>query len=58
MRHIVCTSGGKDSTALAIWMKRQKPDVPVEYVFCDTGRELPELYDYLNQLEVILGQPT
>jgi 3'-phosphoadenosine 5'-phosphosulfate sulfotransferase (PAPS reductase)/FAD synthetase len=29
----------------------------MEYFFCDTGAELPETYDYLNRLEVVLGKP-
>jgi len=28
----------------------------MEYFFCDTGAELPETYDYLNRLEVVLGK--
>jgi 3'-phosphoadenosine 5'-phosphosulfate sulfotransferase (PAPS reductase)/FAD synthetase len=55
IKHIVSLSGGKDSTALAIYMKRQYPDIPVEYVFCDTGCELPETYEYLERLEALLG---
>jgi hypothetical protein len=29
----------------------------VEYVFCDTGEELPETYEYLEKLEAFLGKP-
>jgi len=29
----------------------------MEYFFCDTGAELPETYEYLNRLEVVLGKP-
>ena len=54
-RHILGLSGGKDSTALAIFMKDKLPDV--EYVFCDTGAELPETYEYLDKLESFLGKP-
>jgi len=54
-RHILSLSGGKDSTALAIHMRDRIPDV--EYVFCDTDKELPETYDYLKQLEAYLGKP-
>lgn len=55
VRHILSLSGGKDSTALAIYLRDRIPDL--EYVFCDTEKELPETYDYLNQLEVYLGKP-
>ena len=56
-RHIVSVSGGKDSAALALYMWEKYPDLPVEYVFCDTGCELPETYEYLVSLEAVLGQP-
>jgi 3'-phosphoadenosine 5'-phosphosulfate sulfotransferase (PAPS reductase)/FAD synthetase len=55
VRHILSLSGGKDSTALAIYMRGRV--AKMEYVFCDTGEELPETYEYLDKLEVFLGQP-
>lgn len=55
IRHILSLSGGKDSTALAIYMRDRVPGL--EYVFCDTGEELPETYEYLDRLEVYLGAP-
>jgi 3'-phosphoadenosine 5'-phosphosulfate sulfotransferase (PAPS reductase)/FAD synthetase len=55
IHHIVSLSGGKDSTALAIYMKQHYPQIPVEYVFCDTGCELPETYEYIERLEALLG---
>jgi 3'-phosphoadenosine 5'-phosphosulfate sulfotransferase (PAPS reductase)/FAD synthetase len=54
IRHILSLSGGKDSTALAIFMRDRIPDM--EYVFCDTEQELPETYEYLDRLEVYLGR--
>ena len=39
-RHILCMSGGKDSTALALYMRDRVPEM--EYVFCDTDKELTE----------------
>ena len=54
IRHILSLSGGKDSTALAIFMRDRVPDM--EYVFCDTEQELPETYEYLDRLEVYLGK--
>lgn len=53
-RHILGLSGGKDSTALALFMRDKVPDM--EYVFCDTGSELDETIDYLNQVEAYLGK--
>jgi hypothetical protein len=54
-RHVLGISGGKDSSALAIYMRDTVPQM--EYFFCDTGAELPETYDYLNRLEAALGKP-
>lgn len=54
VRHILSLSGGKDSSALAIFMKDKVPEM--EYVFCDTGDELQETYDYLDKLEFFLGK--
>ncbi len=55
VRHICGISGGKDSSALAVYMRDRAPQM--EYFFCDTGAELPETYEYLTRLEVILGRP-
>ncbi len=54
-RHILGLSGGKDSTALAIYMKDRVPEM--EYVFCDTEKELDETYVYLEKLQQFLGKP-
>jgi 3'-phosphoadenosine 5'-phosphosulfate sulfotransferase (PAPS reductase)/FAD synthetase len=55
LRHICGISGGKDSSALAVYMRDRVPQM--EYFFCDTGAELPETYDYLDKLETALGKP-
>ncbi|MFF9374622.1 phosphoadenosine phosphosulfate reductase family protein [Streptomyces griseoluteus] len=55
VRHVLGLSGGKDSSALAIYMRDRVPDM--EYFFCDTGAELPETYEYLNKLEAAVGKP-
>ena len=55
VRHICGISGGKDSSALAVYLRERVPEM--EYFFCDTGAELPETYEYLTRLEVILGKP-
>lgn len=36
-RHILGLSGGKDSAALAIYLKDQDRDDGIEYFFCDMG---------------------
>ena len=53
-RHILMLSGGKDSTALAIFMRDKVPNM--EYAFCDTDKELPETYEYLTKIEYFLGK--
>lgn len=56
--HILSLSGGKDSTALAFFMKDNMPDIfeKLELVFCDTEQEIPETYDYLNKIEIFLDK--
>src|SRR5690606_42068025 len=56
-RHILLISGGKDSTALAIYMRDRYPEIDMEYLFTDTQKELPETYDFLNRLEAYLEKP-
>lgn len=55
VRHILSLSGGKDSAALAVYLRDRIPEM--EYIFHDTGKELPETYDYMARLESILGRP-
>ena len=52
VRHILALSGGKDSSALAIYMRSKGIDMG--YVFCDTEKELDETYEYINKLEAYL----
>lgn len=54
-RHVLGISGGKDSSALAVYLRDRVPQM--EYYFCDTGAELPETYEYLSRLEAVLGKP-
>lgn len=54
-RHVLSLSGGKDSAALAIYLRDRVPEM--EYIFHDTGKELPETYDYMARLESLLGRP-
>jgi len=55
VRHILALSGGKDSAALAIYMRKKYPDLELEYVFTDSGCELPETYEYLNKIRAVLN---
>lgn len=56
-RHILGISGGRDSAALAVYMRQHRPELPIEYFFTDTGKELPEVYTFLDRLEGFLGKP-
>ena len=56
-KHVLGLSGGKDSAALAVFMRETYPDLDLEYFFTDTGKELPEVYDFLGRLEGFLGKP-
>lgn len=56
-KHVLGLSGGRDSAALALFMRENYPDLDLEYFFTDTGKELPEVYDFLQRLEGFLGKP-
>ncbi len=55
VRHVLGISGGKDSAALAIYMKTKYPTLNMEFYTCDTGKELEETYQLIKNLEVFLG---
>lgn len=57
VRHVLGISGGKDSAALALYLFDKYPQLPVEYYSCDTGEELDETYQLIEDLEVYLGKP-
>lgn len=56
--HVLSLSGGKDSTALAFYIRDHMPEIhkKIEYIFCDTECELPETYEYLDKIEVFLDK--
>lgn len=56
-RHVLGLSGGKDSAAIAVFMRQHHPELQIDYFFTDTGKELPEVYEFLGRLEGFLGQP-
>lgn len=57
VKHVLGLSGGRDSAALAVYMRQHHPELEIEYFFTDTGKELPEVYEYLGRLEGFLGRP-
>jgi len=54
-RHFLSLSGGKESIALALYMRYTYPQHPFKCIFCDAGGELPGTYEYLDRLEAVLG---
>lgn len=50
-------SGGKDSTALALWLRFESglPLDKMDITFCDTGNEDPLTYAFLDLLRVIIA---
>ena len=56
-RHVLGLSGGRDSAALSVYMRQNHPDLEIDYFFTDTGKELPEVYEFLVKLEGFLGKP-
>lgn len=55
-KHVVGLSGGKDSTALALWLVENEPR-DYEFICNETGNELPEMQAHWARLERMLGQP-
>lgn len=56
IRHVLGISGGKDSAALAIYMRKNYPEIDIEYYTCDTGKELEQTYQLIKNLEIYLGK--
>ena len=56
IRHILGISGGKDSAALAIYLKQKYPTLKIEYYNSDTGCELEETEKLIDRLEAYLGK--
>lgn len=55
-KHVVGLSGGKDSTALALWLVENEPR-EYEFICNRTGNELPAMVAHWARLERVLGQP-
>ena len=55
VRHLLGISGGKDSAALAIYMKQKYPDLKIEFYNLDTMCELEETVQLVDKLDSYLG---
>ena len=56
LKHVIGISGGKDSAALAIYLNNLYPSLDLIYYFCDTGKELDETYQLIENLEIYMGK--
>lgn len=55
---VVCCSGGKDSTAMALWFKFDSGlENKMFFVFCDTGHEHPLTVEHITRLSEKLEEP-
>jgi 3'-phosphoadenosine 5'-phosphosulfate sulfotransferase (PAPS reductase)/FAD synthetase len=52
MKRIISFSGGKDSTALILWAKENLDEF--DTIFCDTGWESDETYEYIQYINLML----
>ena len=53
--HVVSFSGGKDSTAMLLMML-EKGMMIDDIVFCDTGKEFPQMYEHISKVENYIGR--
>ena len=58
VRHVLGISGGKDSAALAIYLKDKYPNLHIEYYSSDTKCELDETIQFIDRLRSYLGHIT
>ena len=54
MEHIISFSGGKDSTAMLLMMLEQNMPID-EIIFCDTGKEFPQMYEHIEKVQKYIG---
>ena len=54
LEHIISFSGGKDSTAMLLMMLERKMPID-EIIFCDTGKEFPQMYDHIEKVQKYIG---
>lgn len=55
-KHVVGLSGGKDSTAMALWLAENEPR-DYTYICTPTGDELPEMFAHWRKIAGLLGKP-
>ncbi|MBQ0129853.1 MAG: phosphoadenosine phosphosulfate reductase [bacterium] len=55
VRHLLGISGGKDSAALAIYLRDKYPQLNIDFYTCDTKCELAETENLIKNLQSYLG---
>jgi 3'-phosphoadenosine 5'-phosphosulfate sulfotransferase (PAPS reductase)/FAD synthetase len=55
MKHVGAISGGKDSTAMAVLLTEQHPEIEFVWICTPTGNEPPEWYAHMRRLRGIIG---
>lgn len=58
VRHVLGISGGKDSAALAIYLKDKYPELDIDFYTSDTKCELAETEQLVERLRAYLGHIT
>lgn len=54
MLNVVQFSGGKDSTAMLLMMLEK--NMPIDdIIFCDTGKEFPQVYEHIEKVNKYIG---
>ena len=54
MLNVVQFSGGKDSTAMLLMMLEK--NMPIDdIIFCDTGKEFPQIYEHIEKMNKYIG---
>jgi 3'-phosphoadenosine 5'-phosphosulfate sulfotransferase (PAPS reductase)/FAD synthetase len=55
-KQVLGISGGKDSAALAIYLKNKYSSLNISYYYCETDKELDETYKLIENLKNYLGK--
>lgn len=55
VKHIVCFSGGKDSTAMLLLMVEKNFPID-EIIFLNTTVEFPQMYEHIRKVEDYIGK--
>ena len=55
MKQVVSFSGGKDSTAMLLMMIEKNMPID-EIIFCDTGKEFPQMYNHIKKVEKFINR--